>query len=371
MNILINCSNLKKGGGLQVADSVCGYLCDHLQHTFVVVFSSALDNTASRINSYPNVKIVRHDIKNDWRTILLGRDKMLDEFVNTYQIEGVLTIFGPPRWTPKCKHVSGFARAQLIIPDSPYYSRMPKSSIIKEHIKNIFMGYFFTRGVDVVWTENPYISEKVRKLFPRVKVETATNYYNQIFDQPEKWKGIDLPAFDGCTILSVNAPYTHKNMEIAIDAAKALRSAHPQFKFRFVFTISKSDYPALDEDIKDCFLFLGKVDISQVPSLYEQSDISLQTSLLECFTATYPEAMRMKVPIVTTDIEFAHGLCGGAAEYYSPLDATACAYALYKVASNNDYQQELVEKGVLQLQQFDTYQERASKLIQFVENIKD
>lgn len=36
-------------------------------------------------------------------------------------------------------------------------------------------------------------------------------------------------------------------------------------------------------------------------------------SLLECFTATYPEAMRMERPIVTTDLAFAQGLCGEAA----------------------------------------------------------
>lgn len=370
MNILINCSNLKKGGGLQVADSVCGYLNKFPENSFVVVLSSALDNTAERIKSYPNVRIVRYDIINDWKLFLLGRDKILDDLVDKYNIYGVLTIFGPPRWSPKCNHVSGFARAQLVIPDSPYYLRMAKSTLVKERIKNKILGYFFTRGVNVVWTENPYISEKVGKLFPKVKVDTATNYYNQIFDQPDKWNPVQLPSFDGCTILSVNAPYPHKNMEIAIGTAKSLRRSHPDFKFRFVFTISASDYPALDEDIKDCFLFLGKVDISQVPPLYQQSDICFQPTLLECFTATYPEAMRMKVPIVTTDIEFAHGLCGQAAEYYSALDADACAESIYKVANNKQFWQSLIDNGTKQLQQFDNYEERASKLIHFVENIK-
>lgn len=370
MNILINCSNLKKGGALQVADSICSYLHKYLENNFVLVISSALENIATRIPNSSNITIVRYDINNDWRTILLGRDKVLDGLVKKYKIDGVLTIFGPSRWSPKCKHVCGFARAHLVLKDSPYYNRISAFQNFKQYLKNAVLKYFFARGVNVLWTENPYISEKVSKLFPKIPVETATNYYNQIFDQPDKWTHIQLPTNDKCTILSVNALYAHKNLEIAIDAAKSLLKSHPHFRFRFVFTITASDFPDLDEKIKDCFLFLGKVDISQVPYLYQQSDICFQPTLLECFTATYPEAMRMKIPIVTTDIEFARGLCGDAAEYYSALDADACAESIYKVANNKQYQQTLIENGVKQLLQFDTYIERASKLIHFVEKSK-
>ena len=41
---LINASNLKSGGGLQMADSVCGQLDRFCrEHRFVVVLSSFLD----------------------------------------------------------------------------------------------------------------------------------------------------------------------------------------------------------------------------------------------------------------------------------------------------------------------------------------
>lgn len=370
MNILINCSNLRRGGGLQVADSVCGYLSQHLENKYVVVLSSALNKTSFRLMSSPNIIVERYDIKNNWKTILFGRDEVLDNMVQKYQIDSVLTIFGPPRWSPRCKHVCGFARAQLVIPDSPYYSRMSLISRVKEELKNKILGYFFIRGVDVIWTENPYISKKVRQFFTNIRVETITNYYNQVFDDYDKWNKISLPSFDGCTILSVNAHYPHKNMEIAIDTAKIMKHEHPRFKFRFVLTMSPSDFPPLSEDLQECFLFLGRVDIADVPFLYKQSNISFQPTLLECFTATYPEAMRMKIPIVTTDIEFAHGLCGDAAAYYSPLDAVDCAKVIYQVANDLSYQKELAEKGIKQLEKFDTSSARASKLIRLVENCK-
>ena len=103
--------------------------------------------------------------------------------------------------------------------------------------------------------------------------------------------------------------------------------------------------------------------------MYQQCDIVFQPTLLECFTAAYPEAMRMERPIITTDLEFARGLCGKAAEYYSAIDAQACADAIYKVASDKLLRERLVAEGKEQLKKFDNYSQRAEKLIKLTEEI--
>lgn len=365
MNILINCNSIKLGGGLQVADSVCRCLIDLAKYSFVVVLSKYMDATANRIKDYPNVTVVRYDENYyDLKTVFLGRDKVMDTLVEDHHIDAVLTIFGPTEWSPRCYHVCGFARSQLVLRDSPYYQQMAWLPMMKEKLQNKVLKYFFGRGVDVFWTENPYISDKVEDLFPKKKVVTVTNYYNQMFDQPEKWQKKELPPFDGVTMLSVNTPYPHKNMGIALGTAKALKAEHPDFKFRFVMTINESDYPKVPDEFKQFFVFTGKVDICEVPSLYQQADICFQPTLLECFSATYPEAMRMEMPIVTTDIEFARGLCGNAAMYYSALDPKAAASAIYKVASDKMLWETLVAQGKEQIKTYDTYGERARKLIE-------
>lgn len=111
------------------------------------------------------------------------------------------------------------------------------------------------------------------------------------------------------------------------------------------------------------------MDIAECPSLYEQCDITFQPTLLECFTATYPEAMRMGIPIVTTDLEFARGLCGDAACYYSAIDPVAAAEAIYKVATDKKYAAKLVVNGKEQLKKFDNYEQRADKLIGILEDM--
>lgn len=368
MHILINASNLKAGGGMQVADSLCGLLGDFPQHEFVVVLSRALRATAGRVGSLPNVRVVEHDVRNDWRTLVLGRDRVMDGLVSRHGIEVVLTVFGPSRWVPKCLHISGFARSQLVLRDSPFYTRRRPA---KERLADVaacrLLLFYFKRCAQVYYTENPYITERLSALMPEKRVYTVTNYYNQAYDHPEQWRRRELPPFEGTTLLTVTAMYPHKNLPMAIDVVRVLRREHPEFAFRFVMTIDRSEFPPFEEELARHFVFTGRVDITECPSLYEQADVMFQPTLLECFSATYPEAMKMQRPIVTTDIEFARGLCGAAARYYSPLSAEDAARAIYEVATDATLRRRLVEAGREQLGRFDTYTERAHKLIGIVE----
>ncbi len=248
---------------------------------------------------------------------------------------------------------------------------MSYAELLKSKLHNWILGYFFQRSSKHFWTENPYISEKLKKLFKGSQVFTVTNYYNQVYDHPEKWINKQLPKFDGITLLTITASYPHKNLPISVEIAEILNREHPNFKFRFVFTIDACQFPEIPERLKKHFLFIGRVDIAECPSLYEQADIMFQPTLLECFTATYPEAMKMCRPIVTTDIEFARGLCGDAAVYYSPLSAIDAANAIYSVATNETLRNKLISEGEKQLTMFDDYTKRTEKLISIMQKINN
>lgn len=369
MNILINASNLKAGGGLQVADSVCRELGHFPQHKFIVVLSSYFNETFKSVEGINNVAVYKYDVKSDLSTALWGRDKHLDELVQEQRVDAVLTIFGPSMWIPKVPHLCGFARAQMVIRESPFYTRMNKRSLFLQRLRYGIREKAFKKCADYFYTENHYISERLEKQWRDKKVFTVTNYYNQVFDHPEQWKEKKLSDFDGITLLTIATPYAHKNLVIAADAARILRQKHPDFCFRFVMSNKPDEFSADISGIEDCFEFIGRVDILECPSLYQQCDIVFQPTLLECFTAAYPEAMRMERPIVTTDLEFARGLCGDAAEYYSAIDAQACADAIFRVATNKDLRKCLVKKGKDQLKVFDNYELRAEKLIKIIESI--
>ena len=367
MNILINCSNLKNGGGLQVADSFCKQLYKYEQHHFYIVLSSALTYLKGMLEMHKNTTIIIYDLKKSIWTVLGGRNKILDNLVIQNNINVALTVFGPSIWIPRCPHLCGFARAQLILKDSPYYKRIG----IKTKVIYKIWAWAFKRCSHVFFSENDFISDQLQKLFRNVKTYTVTNYYNQIFDEPSEWKrDIEIKKGDGIIILTLATPYPHKNIGITIDITKYLKKNYPNFKFHFVLTCKESDIE-VPSSLLSHFTFIDRVNITQCPYLYEQSDILFMPSLMECFTASYPEAMKMGVPIVTTDLNFAKSLCGNAACYYSSIDPASAAEAIYKVASDKEYASKLIANGKERLKKFDNYNQRADKLIEILEKISN
>lgn len=84
---------------------------------------------------------------------------------------------------------------------------------------------------------------------------TITNYYNQVYDHPENWVKKVLPPFEGITLLTVTAYYTHKNLPISIEIARVLRKKYPNFIFRFVFTVEEAQFPVIEEELPGAFCF--------------------------------------------------------------------------------------------------------------------
>lgn len=368
MRILVNCSNLKTGGALQVADSICLILNKFEYHTFYVVLPQKLYNLGNILNRYSNIEVFNYDYSNNCYVLLCGRDYFLDNIVEHNEIDVVLTLFGPMSWIPRCKHLIGFARAQLVLLNNPFYARMGCVERFVKKIQNKLLIYFFCRGATAFFTENQYITDKWKKKSKK-PVYTVTNYYNQVYDNPNEWKECRIPSYDGLTLLCITAKYPHKNLEIAIDILNILKAKKSTLNIRFVFTINEHEYPALPEQLQSHFLFLGKKAVNECPSLYRQADIMFQPTLLECFTATYPEAMKMEVPILTTDLEFARGLCGDAALYYSPLSAEDAACKIEQLATDSALRARLVAAGKEQLRRYDNYQQRVEKLIYLLENL--
>lgn len=370
MNILINCSNISGGGGGQVADSICSYTNIFTQHFFVVVYASALIDMGARISEYKNVESIHYDYpRRDTMSLLTGRNSFLDELVKSRRIDCVLTVFGPMKWQPKCPHLCGFALAQIVIPESPFFKQLCWQQYIKQRISIFLDKIIFCRGTKYLYTENPFISSRVKALFKGSEVRTITNNYNQIYDNRNSWKINELESFNGTSLLTLASPYPHKNIPITIQIAKYLKVNHPEFKFRFVLSVRKEELPRLDDQIEDCFVFLGRVSIEECPSLYEQCDIAFLPSLIECFSAMYAEAMRMGVPIVTSDLPFARGLCNKAALYFNPLSVQEASEAIFNLANNEILRNELVVKGKQQLLTFDTNEQRAVKLMNYCEDI--
>src|SRR5690606_10275866 len=109
---------------------------------------------------------------------------------------------------------------------------------------------------------------------------------------------------------------------------------------------------------------VGPVRPEECPALYQECDGLFLPTLAECFSASYPEAMKMEKPIVTTDLGFAKSICGTAALYFEPMDAIAAAEQIKKLISSPYLQDRLIKQGKQELKKFDTPRSRAEKYLQ-------
>jgi glycosyltransferase involved in cell wall biosynthesis len=116
---------------------------------------------------------------------------------------------------------------------------------------------------------------------------------------------------------------------------------------------------------------LGPVPAAACPDLYADADAVFLPTLLECFSANYPEAMVMRKPILTSDLSFATGLLGSSAIYFDPLDASDIAQKILQLSHGKDIYNAVVAKALNVLPNFIGPAERASCLVSLCERVSD
>ena len=77
----------------------------------------------------------------------------------------------------------------------------------------------------------------------------------------------------------------------------------------------------------------------------------------------------MEKPIVTTDLGFAHSICGDAALYFRACDASSAADQIECLIQDQALQRALIEKGRKRLLAFDTPVQRAEKILAICQDL--
>ena len=370
LRILVNATTVVIGGGIQVADSFIRELVDYPEHRFLVLCSPQVTKSLGEVSNLPDHVRVEAFPRVGFRGTLdrlFRRNPQLDAAVREFRADAVFTVFGPSYWRPPVPHVCGWARGYDIYTDSPFYGMIPPLKKLKLALLRKFHRRMFRRDADVLFVESGDARERLRRVFPEKRIEVVGNTYHQVFDVPERQEELPLPPFDGVTLLTLSADYPHKNLRIIPRVARYLEEKHPEFRFRFAVSLTSGALGIPENAVPEWLLPLGAVPIRKCPSLYRQSTMMFLPTLVECFTASYPEAMRMRVPVVTTDLSFAHGICGEAAEYFSPVDPAAAGEAIYRVATDPGLRERLVAAGEEKLRSFDDSRTRARKFIRLIE----
>ncbi len=367
MKILINCSNLVVGGGIQVAASVITELIVNKKHNFCVVLSKQVCRQINTDDFPSNFKFYFFEdsiAKLNTRNFF---SKKLDEIEKKENIDFVITIFGPSYWKPKkAKHLCGFALPWMIYPESIAYNKLSFEEKIKIKLLNWYKLYHFKRECHFYWCETVIVKERMVRHLGLNNIDVIGNAASHHFTEFNKESESDFD--DGVfKLLTVSAYYPHKNLDL-IKGIIPLIKENGQ-KIKFYLTLPNEVFSGLFTTLEELKYVenLGVIKNEDCPAYYQKANAIFLPTLLECFSANYAEAMCIGKPIITSNLDFAKSICEDAAIYFDPQDPIDAYEKIVALMNNKDKQQKMVMIGNELLQKNPSSTERANELIRICE----
>lgn len=368
MKLLINTASTYKGGGVQVARSFITECKKIKGHEYHVILGNTLKTLVDK-NSFPsNFFFYEIDYRPATKVFSLeGSSSFFKKLEVAIKPDCVLTTGGPSYWRPKAPHLCGYNLPHYIYPESPYFKKISLYKKLYVAAKKMIVKYFTQHDADnyVVQTED--VNKRLKKWFPRKSVYTVTNTFSSSYLNTVTNAGKNkLPPKEEneWRFLMISAFYVHKNFEIINQICELIPVGFP-YKIKFVLTLPQDKYNELfTEKAKKFIANIGVVKPDECPQVYTECDFLFLPTLLECFSASYAEAMVMQKPVLTSDLAFAHTICNDAAVYFNPLNAKEIFSKMTLLIETPELQKELIEKGIKNLSQFNSAEQRAEKFIQ-------
>ena len=370
MKLLINTATTNKGGGVQVAKSFIEECKDMHEHEYFVVIGENISKSINKDSFPENFTFYEAPFRPATKVFTLSlHNHFLKRIEKECKPDVVFTTTGPSYWRPKVKHVIGYNLPHYVYSDSPYFQIIPLKRKLWWKAMKIYAKYIFKRDADALVVQTDDVNDRVRKMLSKKNVFTVSNTISNHYLSPKKVpKKLPIKAKNQFRLLTLSAWYPHKNLSIIPKVLDVLiKKRHTNIVF--VVTLPRIDEAKLHlvDKYKEQILNIGPVNVEEGASLYQECDAMFLPTLLECFSASYAEAMQTKKPIITSDMGFAHTVCKDAALYVNSMDADDIASKIIELSTSYELQQDLVSKGVKRLEVFGSSQDRAKRYLEICE----
>ena len=253
----------------------------------------------------------------------LVHEVVLDRLLKQHGIDLVFNL-GDLVVRTDVRQVYLFDWPYAIYPNSVVWKRMDRRDWLIRKVKLLLLRRRIRRPV-VTIAQTAVAKEALKQLYRLSNVAIVPNAVS--LDNLDVTGGKYFALPEGKKkLLYLTYYYPHKNLEILLDVAKKIRQLGRDYTI--VLTISANQHKKAarllqeirDQELDKTIVNVGPVAMADVPSLYRTCDGLLMPTLLESFSGTYVEAMFHRIPIFTSDLDFAKGVCGDAACYFDPHD---------------------------------------------------
>jgi len=228
------------------------------------------------------------------------------------------------------------------------------------------------RHTNLVFCQTPVMQKRIAEYYGYDinKIKILPNALSAFLRGPAAQVSKELPkglAKDRFNCLVLSTYYVHKNPEIIV--SECLRSPEKFQGIRFITTIANEgsgkrflEKVGSNNILSELIYNAGPIAHEKLKSYYDNVEVVIMPTLMESFSITYLEAMYFGVPILTTDLDFAHYLAGNAAVYYDPWKPGSFTEKLLLLKSDQLIYTKLITAGKEQLKKFSQTWEDMAKM---------
>lgn len=372
MKLLVNTATTFKGGSVQVAESFINECKKFNEHDYHVILGERIKQRIEKASFPDNFHFYDAPFRPATKVFTTAAaDSFHKAIEEQCQPDVVFTTSGPAYWRSKAPHLIGFNLAHYLYPESAFFDRIPFHKKMKWKLKGLTINYFFKRDAEAYVVQTDDVNERLKSWVNNGRpVHTVTNTCSSYYFNPKKFPN-KLPdnINQEFRFLTLSAYYGHKNIEVIKSVIAKLPDTSKK-NIRFVLTLPSDIFQSLFTKEEQKYIHnVGPVPMEECASLYQECDAMFLPTLLECFSASYPEAMAMEKPIVTSDLGFARTVCADAAIYFDPIDSEDVTQKVIQLYQDQVLQKKLIAHGVKRLNVFDNPQSRARKYLEICQTL--
>lgn len=339
--MLVNCTTLRVGGGVQVGVSFFerAIRCRSIDFSFAL--SPEIFEQVSHL-TVPSTCRVQVFSKSPARPIAgHSARQALRRFEADLEPSLVYSLGFPSYMRFSAPEVGRHTNPWEIFSDALPWDTLPAATDRLRALLSIHYRNFFSRRAKMFETQTEAARGALASRFgvQSSSVAVVPNTANDLFVQASRQIPNDAwLARSRNVFLCLAAPYYHKNLEIIPDVARQLTL---RYEWDFVFRLTVPEHHPIWHRVRDRADALGvsakiesvgPLSLSQCLAEYLAAKIAFIPSRLEVASAAFLEAIWMKVPVVASDLWFSREACGpGGAAFFDPTSPSSAASAIASV----------------------------------------
>jgi glycosyltransferase involved in cell wall biosynthesis len=372
MNVLLNLSTLKRGGGQNVGlnflDSLDRVDTKNINFYFVVATNTEIYRALIKKKNCALIIMPKNPLYRIAKEIIVGGN-----IIKKFKIDIIYTYFGIgffPKFVPQ---ISGSADSNLYFPEINFWSEY---SGTKKYIRKLIDSYrvWGLKRMKALIFENEIMQKRCSEIYhipntifikPSINPDYESVHYNLPKNvTSKKYKGLFLCGWQ-----------RNKNFMIIPPLAAEFKKAN--FDFHFILTApidNSADHVAFllqmeRYGVADMISIVGPVKKPEIKSLFQQIDYVFLLSKLESFSNNIIEAWYFNKTLVISDELWSRAICQGAAIYVSRNDANDITNKVISAIQNESLKNDIIQQGRSLLSEYPTIDQRTQQEIEYVKYI--